>query len=106
MALFRCPVCRTRRRSWPVFQRHVQATEHRAPCDCGGYHHKHRPGSRFCHLNPLAPLRHADRQRVDDDSLRDIASRIVTERPELQERVVALLEQWGIHTEVAEAATT
>lgn len=100
----RCPVCRTRRKAWSTFQAHIQSADHRWPCDCGGYHHKHRPGSRYCHSNPLSALRHADRAGADDTTLREIARRVCAEHPELHERAKALLEQWGIQQPAHETA--
>lgn len=52
-----------------------------------GYHHKHRPGSPFCHQNPLAVLLHAHRSGAGDDDLKQIAARIVEEQPELADKV-------------------
>lgn len=93
--MHRCPVCRTRRKNWGLLQQHMQHEGHRAPCDCGGYHFKHRPGSKFCYVNPLAPLRHVDRQGADDGSIRDVARRLVDQQPDLEGRVTELL-QWGV----------
>ena len=41
-------------------------------CDCGGYHYKHRPGSRCCKLNPLSPVYVAMRDGATDEQIEAI----------------------------------
>ena len=78
--LFRCPACRTRRRDWSLFTRHIEATGHRL-CNCGGYHYAHRPGSPFCESNPRSDVLLASRQGVPDDELLDIQADVAFSRP-------------------------
>lgn len=41
-------------------------------CRCGGYHYSHRPGSKFCDSNPMAPLHRAMRENAEDRDLMEI----------------------------------
>ena len=56
----RCPDCRTRRKSFDLFTRHLRESGHRA-CTCGGYHYKHRPGSPCCEKNTMVDVHIARR---------------------------------------------
>jgi hypothetical protein len=85
---FRCPECRTRRRSYGLFLQHLVDSGHR-PCQCGGYHYKHRPGSPCCHKNPLAVLHIAARQSNSEEELITLALSIAHDHPELAEKVEA-----------------
>lgn len=69
--LFRCPECRTRRKDYGLFTRHLQTSGHRI-CNCGGYHYQHRPGSPFCERNPWSDYRAAERRGEDADVLLEI----------------------------------
>lgn len=57
----RCPACRTRRKSFALFTRHIQETGHKH-CTCGSYWYPHRPSSGCCEQNPMAAVRQAERQ--------------------------------------------
>lgn len=48
----RCPVCRTRRKTWEAVRDHQQRCGHLYACRCGGFHFPHRPGSSACDLSP------------------------------------------------------
>jgi hypothetical protein len=74
--LFRCPECRTRRRSYGLFTQHLRETGHRL-CRCGGYHYEHRPGSPFCERNPMSAALLASRYGASDEEVTDIALEIV-----------------------------
>jgi hypothetical protein len=74
---------------------HVRDSGHRA-CDCGGYHYKHRPGSPYCHSNPLSLLRHVLRSEEDDAAITGLAANITQERPELADQVRELCARFGI----------
>lgn len=74
--LFRCPECRTRRRSHSLFTQHLRATGHRL-CRCGGYHYEHRPGSPFCEHNPMSAALLASRHGASNEEVLDIALEIV-----------------------------
>lgn len=76
----RCPDCRTRRKDYGLFTRHLRETGHRV-CTCGGYHHAHRPGSPFCERNPTSPVLLASRYGASDDELVDIAIDCALIRP-------------------------
>ena len=70
--MFRCPECRTRRKDYGLFTRHLEQSGHRV-CNCGGYHYAHRPGSPFCVSNPYSDVRIASRYGVPDTELQEIA---------------------------------
>lgn len=70
--LFRCPECRTRRRSHGLFTQHLRESGHKA-CICGGYHYKHRPGSPYCVHNPMSAALLASRYGASDEEVADIA---------------------------------
>lgn len=53
--IYRCPSCRTRRKSYSVLLDHIAKSGHRT-CNCGGYHFPHREGSKFCNANPIAHI--------------------------------------------------
>lgn len=59
--ILRCPDCRTRRKSFDLFTRHLRETGHRV-CWCGGYSFAHRPGSPYCEQNAMGAVRIAARQ--------------------------------------------
>jgi hypothetical protein len=66
-------------------------------CYCGGYHFKHRPGSPYCHHNPLSPIRQVARDYGDDErTITGLARSISEERPELTEQVRDLMARLGI----------
>lgn len=69
--LFRCPDCRTRRKDYGLFTRHLKQTGHKL-CQCGGYHYSHRPGSTYCVRNPYAAVHEADRRGASDELLAEI----------------------------------
>lgn len=70
--VFRCPECRTRRRSHGLFTQHLRESGHKA-CICGGYHYKHRPGSPYCVHNPMSAALLASRYGASDDEVAEIA---------------------------------
>lgn len=77
----RCPDCRTRRKSFDLFTRHLRESGHRA-CTCGGYHYKHRPGSPCCEKNPMADVEIAKRHGgFTADELLEIAVDCAWEKP-------------------------
>lgn len=78
--LFRCPDCRTRRKDYALFTRHLQQSGHKL-CGCGGYHYKHRPGSPYCEGNPMSDVLLASRQGTADDELADIAAWCAFNKP-------------------------
>lgn len=78
--MFRCPECRTRRKDYKLFLQHIQLSGHKL-CDCGGYNYKHRPGSRYCYVNPMAPAEHASRAGMSDKDVQDIREQIAWEHP-------------------------
>lgn len=78
--MFRCPDCRTRRKDWGLFTQHLHASGHRL-CDCGGYHYKHRPGSPYCHGNPMSAVLHALRDGASDEQVAEIEIEVATTHP-------------------------
>lgn len=69
---WRCPECRTRRKSHALFTQHLQATGHRV-CHCGGYHYAHRPGSSCCVSNPMSDVHLAEQfGGITKDELEEI----------------------------------
>lgn len=78
--LFRCPECRTRRRDYGLFIRHVKSTGHTL-CNCGGYHYKHRKGSPFCEVNPMSAVLLASRAGTPDHECDEIALDIALTMP-------------------------
>lgn len=77
---FRCPACRTRRTSFVLLLQHC-ADKHHGTCDCGGYHHPHRPGSPCCVANPMAAAHQALRAGATDDEVREIELDVVWHTP-------------------------
>ena len=73
--LFRCPECRTRRRSHGLFTQPLRETGHRL-CRCGGYHFEHRPGSPYCERNPMSAALLASRSGASDEEVFEIALEI------------------------------
>lgn len=77
--LFRCPECRTRRRSHGLFTKHLLDTGHKV-CNCGGYPWgPHRPDSPYCHKNPYSPALEASRAGVSDAEVALITAQIAAE---------------------------
>ncbi len=63
----KCKVCGHTRFYWDK-----ERNKRRAGCGCGGYWFPHRPGSRFCYLNPKHIINELIyRQRVNADELLD-----------------------------------
>lgn len=92
---FRCPECRTRRRDFGLFTRHIAASGHRV-CQCGGYHYSHRPGSPYCEENPLSIMLLAARAGEPDESLIRLARTLAAEQPELATRIGDLCEHMNL----------
>jgi hypothetical protein len=69
--MLRCPVCRTRRKTFSGLLKHQQAAEHTGPCTCSGYHHPHRPGSPCCTTNPYVRTHQAIRAGASDEDRTD-----------------------------------
>lgn len=83
--IYRCSCCRTRntflraltdyirqRRCRSCGHRRFYADRERATrkaCNCDGYHHAHRPGSRCCVANPSHAYWRAKRQGEDEEVL-------------------------------------
>lgn len=63
---YRCPVCRTRRKSFMALVQHCIDHGHRV-CTCGGYDYPHRLGSPCCDAHPMAPVYRAMRAKEDFD---------------------------------------
>lgn len=105
MAVFRCPSCRTRRKSYALFSQHLRSSGH-AVCKCGGYHHNHRPGSPYCYQNPLADLHHEARRCDDDATLERIALHIIETNPHMEAKVLELCETLKINLEGHHGAAT
>ena len=79
--ILRCPECRTRRKSFDLFTRHLRETGHRV-CWCGGYSFAHRPGSPYCEQNAMSAVRIAARQEgITADELLEIAIDCAWEKP-------------------------
>lgn len=93
--VYRCPACRTRRSTQALMRAHVQDTGH-ATCWCGGYHYKHRPGSPFCHQNPLSPVREVARQSDQDSDIIGVARGVIADHPNLADQVQELCARFGI----------
>lgn len=78
---YRCPDCRTRRKSFDLFTRHLRESGHRA-CNCGGYEWgPHRPGSPCCDQHPAAAVHRAARQGATYEECWEIQMALVTETP-------------------------
>lgn len=75
---YRCPECRTRRTDYRLFLQHQVDAGHKV-CNGGGYHHAHRPGSKFCQANPLAVLNEAKRRDEPQTVIDEIISYLKTE---------------------------
>lgn len=73
--VYRCPECRTPRKSYELFVKHC-LTCPRSTCTCGGYPYKHRPGSPCCEQNPLSILYQADRAGATTEQLLELAADI------------------------------
>jgi len=69
--VYRCPECRTPRKSYELFVKHCLACP-RKTCTCGGYHYAHRPGSPCCEHNPMSVLHSAARAGEPPEVLDDI----------------------------------
>lgn len=83
---FRCPSCRTRRKDYGLFTKHLQESGHRL-CKCGGYHYSHRPGSPFCEANPMSDVLMASRYGTPDSELADIAAWCAWNKPGVVSKV-------------------
>ena len=70
--MIRCNECRTRCASFVSLIAHRKAHPACRPCNCGGYHFPHRPGSPYCYQNPKAALRHALRRCDNDEEILDV----------------------------------
>jgi hypothetical protein len=88
---FRCPDCRTRRKDFKLFTQHLRTSGHKV-CICGGYPYKHRPGSPYCHKNPLSLIREAWRRDEPPEVILEIAAHIVSESPDLAAQVMNLCD--------------
>ena len=83
--VYRCSCCRTRN-TFPrpladyIRQRRCRSCRYtrfyvdreratRTACHCSGYHHAHRPGSRYCEANPAHAYWRAKREGADDETL-------------------------------------
>lgn len=80
--VLRCPECRTRRVDKRLMVMHRLGCI-RPLCRCGGYHFAHRPGSRFCWLNPFAALNDAIRRGESEEVLLDILIDMTWDNPGL-----------------------
>jgi len=69
--VYRCPECRTPRKSWDLFVKHC-LTCPRKTCSCGGYPYTHRPGSPCCEQHPRATLYRAERAGATPEQLADL----------------------------------
>jgi hypothetical protein len=69
--MLRCPVCRSRRATYASMMSHKASSTHSGPCNCGGYHHPHRPGSACCDSNPQVRGNRARREGASDEDLLD-----------------------------------
>jgi hypothetical protein len=78
--LFRCPDCRTRRKDYGLFTKHIKSTGHTL-CRCGGYHYQHRPGSKLCERNPLSDVHLAARTGATDEELDEIQMHCLWNKP-------------------------
>lgn len=79
-ARWRCPACRTRRTDYLFLLAHCKEKGH-SVCNCGGYHHAHRPGSPYCHKNPMSALLDAERAGASADELADMAVDLAFDNP-------------------------
>jgi hypothetical protein len=79
--LFRCPECRTRRKDYTLFVRHVKESGHKV-CTCGGYHYAHRPGTTLCHKNPMSVLLEAQARGEPEEVLQEIRQWLALQKPE------------------------
>lgn len=91
----RCPQCRSRRATFATLRAHLAASGHQL-CGCGGYHFRHRPGSPFCQVNPLSPLRETARHDGTAADLLRCARALIEEFPHAAATVKDLLLQWDI----------
>jgi len=94
--MYRCPECRTRRKDYGLFTKHIRDTGH-GLCQCGGYHYSHRKGSPFCEANPLSPIRMADRYGATETDLVRCAQHIIATTPSAEAQVRELLKTWSIY---------
>lgn len=100
MRTYRCPECRTRRKDFDLFMRHIHESGH-ALCNCGhvsygGTGFPHRPGSPCCIHNPLSALWIAMRQGEGPEVLQEVAAWLVKTQPETASKVRALCAAWGV----------
>lgn len=93
--MFRCLGCRTRRKTWPKMQEHVQKSGCQL-CHCTGYHYAHRPGSRFCHQNPTSIMWAEWNRGAEIEVIEQIAQYVVENNPGQQSRIeLAIVEMFG-----------
>lgn len=79
--MLRCSQCRTRRTTFEAMLKHEQQAQHKY-CTCGGYHYKHRPGSRMCEQHPFSSLyRQMREQDMTQDQILDIQADIAWSTP-------------------------
>lgn len=79
--MYRCPACRTRRRSPQLFTQHLLATGHKL-CNCGGYEWgPHRPGSPCCDQHPAGAVHKALRQGASDEEAWEVQMGVVCGTP-------------------------
>lgn len=72
---YRCPDCRTRRKNYGLFTKHLRDSGHRL-CDCGGYHYRHRPGSPYCKANPMSVVLHALREGATPEQAQELQDEV------------------------------
>jgi hypothetical protein len=78
--MFRCPECRTRRKDYGLFTRHLRDSGH-AVCKCGGYHFWHRKYSPYCQHNPQSGALVAWRDGASADEVLEISIDLAWEKP-------------------------
>lgn len=76
---YRCPECRTRRKSWGLLTQHIKDSGH-GLCHCGGYHYGHRPFSPYCERNPQSGALLARRYGASDDEVLEISIQLALEK--------------------------
>lgn len=63
-----------------LFTQHLRGSGHRL-CNCGGYHYAHRPGSPYCHGNPMSIVRQAIREGATDEQVVEIEMDVLVSHP-------------------------
>lgn len=95
--VYRCSCCRTRntfnkplteyvrpRRCWSCGHRSFYVDRERMTrlsCQCGGYHHPHRPGSRMCEQHPLVDAHRAKRAGAPQDEVQQMLADAAFDNP-------------------------